>query len=155
VAGYVQIQHIFTQQKDEDELLNELHDILQKFGHQINSSVLQNHMNQFILFRTRDILNYINNHYRNLPLLRQIKELLNREVDIGFGLGLTAKQAEIHAKIALKTCMESELGSCYIVNDRKDRIGPLGVKKHINTSRLYQALIHKARLNNELSYNFI
>src|SRR5699024_9996590 len=41
------------------------------------------------------------------------------------------------------------------VNDRKDRIGPLGVKKHINTSRLYQALIHKARLNNELSYNFI
>jgi len=155
VAGYVQIKHLFTQQKDEEELLNELHDILQKFGRQTNSSVLQNNMNQFMLFGTRDMLDHITKHYRNFPLLRQIKELLNIEVDIGFGLGLTAKQAEMHAKIALKTCMESELGSCYIVNDRKDRIGPLGVKKHINTSRLYQALIHKARLNNELSYNFI
>src|SRR5699024_10623670 len=95
VAGYVQIKHIFTQQKDEEELLNELHDILQKFGHQTNSSVLQNNMNQFMLFGTRDMLNYITKHYRNFPLLRQIKELLNIEVDIGFGLGLTAKQAEI------------------------------------------------------------
>src|SRR5699024_10362722 len=131
------------------------HDILQKFGRQTNSSVIQNNMNQFMLFGTRDMLDHITKHYRNFPLLRQINELLNIEVDIGFGLGLAAKQAEMHAKIALKTCMESELGSCYIVNDRKDRIGPLGVKKHINTSRLYQALIHKARLNNELSYNFI
>src|SRR5699024_7176527 len=47
VAGYVQIKHLFTQQKDKEELLNELHDILQKFGRQTNSSVLQNNMNQF------------------------------------------------------------------------------------------------------------
>src|SRR5699024_9381188 len=118
VAEYVQIKHIFTQQKNEEEISNELHDILHNIGTQSNSSVLQNNMNQFMLFGTRDMLNYITKHYRNFPLLRQIKELLNIEVDIGFGLGLTAKQAEIHAKIALKTCMESELGSCYIVNDR-------------------------------------
>src|SRR5699024_4325346 len=155
IAGYVQIKDIFDQQKDEEELMNKLHDILQNFGRQTNSSVLPNNMNQFVLFGSRDMIDYITKHYRNFPLLRQIKELLNIEVAIGFGLGLTAKQAEMHAKIALEICMGSEPGSCYIVNDQKERIGPLGVKKHINTSRLYQALIHKARLNNELSYNFI
>src|SRR5699024_12801164 len=34
-------------------------------------------------------------------------------------------------------------------------IGPLGVKKEFNASMLYQSLIHEAKLNNELSYNFI
>jgi len=68
---------------------------------------------------------------------------------------LTAKQADVNARLALERCRENENSNCYIVNERQDVIGPLGVKKHFDPAELYQSLIHKARLNNELSYNFI
>jgi len=79
----------------------------------------------------------------------------NVPVDIGYGLGLTAKQSEVNAKIAVETCSKTEDSKCYIVNERQETIGPIGVKKEFDASRLYHALIHNARLNNELSYNFI
>ncbi|GGB38079.1 hypothetical protein GCM10011409_14420 [Lentibacillus populi] len=159
VSGFVRIKdyELLTADKGElfaQNLLLELQQILLKFGQQTRSSVLANG-NQFALFGTRGILNYITNHYRDFPLLLEIERTLNITVEIGFGLGLTAKQAEDHAKLALETCKHSENSNCYIVNERKETIGPLGVEKHFNASQLYRALIHKAKLNNELSYNFI
>lgn len=154
VAGFIQPKarerHLI-----EPKQINQLHLILQSFSKKTNSSVLKTTNGQFALFGTRDILNYLTSHFRTLPLLKEVKEVLNMEVDAGFGFGLTAKQAEKHALLALEACQESDIGSCYIVNDRQEKIGPIGVKKHVDTSRLYQALIHKARLNNELSYNFV
>lgn len=160
VAGYVRIKNLekIRAEKGEfitRELLVNLYKILLKFSHKTYASVLTNNNNQYVLFGTRGVLDHITNHYRDFPLLKEIESSLKAEVDIGFGLGLTAKQAEDHAKLALEACMGSRNSSCYIVNDRQDTIGPLGVKKQFDTSRLYQALIHKARLNNELSYNFI
>lgn len=154
VAGYIQPKDKQRHPIDSNQM-DQLHHILQKFSHKTNSSVLQTATDQFALFGTRDILNYLTSHFRTLPLLKEVKEVLNIEIDVGFGFGLTAKQAEKHALLALDACLESDLGSCYIVNDRQEKIGPIGVKKHVDTSRLYQALIHKARLNNELSYNFV
>ncbi|ASN03959.1 hypothetical protein [Virgibacillus necropolis] len=160
VSGFVQIKDfdkILVQQGEisAQEMLLKLHKILLKFGHQTYSSVLTNGDNQFSIFGTRGILDHITNHYRDFPLLQEIARSLGIPVEIGFGLGLTAKQAEDNAKLALETCNHSEESSCFIVNERKETIGPLGVAKHVDTSRLYHALIHRARLNNELSYNFI
>lgn len=160
VSGFVQIKDFdkIAAQKGEtlaQEMLLKLHKILLKFGHQTYASVLTNDANQFSIFGTRGILDHITNHYRDFPLLQEIARSLGIPVDIGFGLGLTAKQAEDNAKLALETCSHSEESSCFIVNERKETIGPLGVAKHVDTSQLYHALIHRARLNNELSYNFI
>lgn len=154
VAGYVHIKYI-KEDNNKQKAVDHLHRILREFSHKTHASILPMSENQFVLFGTRGILDHITNHYRDFPLLQEIKEFLNIEVDIGFGLGLTAQQAENHAQLALDKCKESEVGRCYIVNDQQELIGPLGVKKHFDTSRLYQALIHRARLNNELSYNFI
>lgn len=160
VSGFVQIKEFdrIVSQKGEtvaQEMVHKLQQILLKFGHHTYASVLTNEQNQFSIFGTRGILDHITNHYRDFPLLQEIARSLGIPVEIGFGLGLTAKQAEDNAKIALERCSHSEESSCFIVNERRETIGPLGVAKHVDTSQLYHALIHRARLNNELSYNFI
>ncbi|GAA0606642.1 hypothetical protein GCM10009001_24840 [Virgibacillus siamensis] len=160
VAGYFRIKNFdVVKQRTGDllaqEVLLKLHQILLKYARKTYSSVLTSGNNEFVLFGTQGILNHITNHYRDFPLLQEIQRTLNIPVDIGFGLGLTAKQAEDNAKSALEACSHSSESTCYIVNERNDTIGPLGVEKEFNTSELYRALIHKARLNNELSYNFI
>jgi len=154
VAGYISIKYI----KDDNykqQAIKHFHRVLAEFSKKTHTSILPLNQREFVLFGTRGILNHITSHYRDFPLLQQIKEFTNIEVDIGFGFGLTAKQAEAHAQIAMDKCQEFESGHCFIVNDQQELIGPIGVKKHFDTSRLYQALIHRARLNNELSYNFI
>ncbi|MFZ3579197.1 hypothetical protein [Virgibacillus sp. DJP39] len=160
VSGFVQVKGFdkISSKKGEllaQEMLLKLRQILLRFGQQTNASVLTNGENQFSIFGTRGVLDHISSHYRDFPLLQEIARTLGVPVDIGFGLGLNAKQAEDNAKLALETCSQSEESSCYIVNERKETIGPLGVAKHVDTSQLYHALIHRARLNNELSYNFI
>lgn len=154
VAGHISIKHI-KEDTYKQQAIDHFHRVLQEFSKKTHTSILSLKENHFILFGTRGILDHITNHYRDLPLLKQIKEFTSLEVDIGFGFGLTAKQAEANALIALDKCGESEIGHCYIVNDQQEIIGPIGVEKQIDASELYQALIHKARLNNDLSYNFI
>ncbi|MGP4106271.1 hypothetical protein [Virgibacillus sp. L01] len=160
VAGYVQIKQ-FDQIKAEkgdfqaQQLQLKLHQILLRYSQKTYASVLSNGNDKFVIFGTRGILDHITNHYRDFPLLKEMERALNTSVDIGFGLGLTAKQAEDNAKSALEACNQSNDGTCYIVNERQDTIGPLGVEKEFNTSELYRSLIHQAKLNNELSYNFI
>lgn len=160
VAGYIRIKEMekIVEEKGEShlkELQFKLYQILLKFGHKTYASVLTNNENQYVIFGTRGVLDHITNHYRDFPLIKEIENALDTTIEIGFGLGLTAKQAEDHARLALDACTHNSNSSCYIINDRGETIGPLGVKKHFDTSRLYQALIHKAKLNNELSYNFI
>lgn len=156
VAGYVRMKDFQSiGELSKQGAAYQLHQLLLQFAHQTHATVLPYEDNQFVLFGTRGTLDHITNHYRDLPLLKEIEHSLHASVEIGFGLGMTTKQAWDHAKLALKVCQKTDASSCYIVNERQDIIGPLGVEKHVNTSELYHALIHKARLNNELSYNFI
>ncbi|SHG26195.1 hypothetical protein [Ornithinibacillus halophilus] len=160
ISGYVRIKNWDLLVKENgleatEELQQKLNQILIKFGEKTFASILPSSDNQYVIFGTRGVLDHITNHFRDFPLLQEIEAAVSTPVEIGFGLGLTAKQAEDHARLAIEACSTTTNSSCYIVNDRQETIGPLGVKKHFDTSRLYQALIHKARLNNELSYNFI
>ncbi|RYG72248.1 hypothetical protein EU245_11200 [Lentibacillus lipolyticus] len=160
VAGYIRMKHIHAIETKKgivytQELQQKLHQKLKKYAQKTYASVWSNGNDQFVLFGTRGILDHITNHYRDFPLLKELEYTLDTAVDIGFGLGLTAKQAEDNAILALETCNGTQEGACYIVNERQETIGPLGVEKEFNPSKLYQALIHKAKLNNELSYNFI
>lgn len=140
-----------------DDVLERIHQTLEPFKAETDTSIFMNNDNHFILFGTRGILDHITSNYREFPLLKKLEEMVPADVtvDVGFGLGLHALEAEKHARLALDMCEQLEGHTSYIVNERKETVGPLGVKKHFNTSALYQDLIHKARLSNQLSYNFI
>ncbi|MDY0394340.1 hypothetical protein ACFSMW_08860 [Virgibacillus halophilus] len=159
VAAFIRIKNAqaLEDKYGEAEVLDyqkKLFAILESFAAKVEASIFENEK-QVVLFGTRSLLDYLANHLRHLPLLFEIEQEIRNPVAIGFGFGLTAKQAALHASLAIRACEEMQGSSCYIVNDRKETIGPLGVKKHFNTSELYHALIHGARLNNELSYSFI
>ncbi len=160
VSGYVRLKQweVIEQRRGSTvakQSLQKLHRLLLTFAKQTNASVFPSDDNRFILFGTKGVIDHIQNHYRDFPLLYDIEKTLQTPVDIGFGLALTAKEAVENAKLALDACSTEKDSKCYIVNERQDTIGPIGIIKHFDTSKLYQALIHKARLNNELSYNFI
>ncbi|OZU89226.1 hypothetical protein CIL03_05770 [Virgibacillus indicus] len=160
IVGSIRIKNLIDIKLEKGELaaqklLVNLYNILLNFSQETDASVLAGNNNEFFLFGTKKVLDHITNHYRDFPLLREMERTVHTPVEIGFGLGLTARQAEDHARLALEACSNSEHSSCFIVNDRQETIGPLGIKKQFDSSRLYQSLIHKARLNNELSYNFI
>ncbi len=140
-----------------DDVLEYIQQTLEPFKAETDTSIFINNEKQFILFGTRGILDHITANYRDFPLLKKLDEMVPTDVtvDVGFGLGLHALEAEKHAHLALDMCKQLEGHASYIVNERQETVGPLGVKKHFNTSALYQDLIHKARLSNQLSYNFI
>lgn len=156
VTGLIElkIQNALEKKKLE-ESSKRLHDILEKFSKKTDISLYQVNPQEFVVFGTKPFITHLKNHYRDFPLLKEIKDKLEVPVNIGYGLGLTAKQSSINARIALEKASQSDESKCFIVNERQETIGPIGVKKEFDTSKLYHALIHKARLNNELSYNFI
>ncbi len=160
VVGFIRLKNKCDLETEHDSRfiakpLQQLHQLVEEFGKQTSATVIQNHENQIILIGTKSVLENIQNHYRDFPLLHTVERELQRPVDIGFGLALTAMEAEQNAKLALEICDSTLDSRCYIVNERQDIIGPIGIEKAFDKSKLYQSLIHKARLNNELSYNFI
>jgi len=154
VAGYFRVKQGHSPPKERTPYDN-LQTILGEFAKQTHASLVKISQNEYVMFGTEEILQYIKRNFREFPLLEDLKQHVAMPIDSGFGLGLNAKQAEMHAKLALDACRQSPKTCCYLVNDQQETIGPIGVKKHVDTAKLYQALIHKARLNNETSYHFI
>lgn len=155
VTGYIELKQTGKKNEELESKMEKLSEILTEFCKKTDAAFFPTASNQYVLFGTKAVIKHLTNHYRDYPLLREIKATLECPVNIGYGLGLTAKQSEVHAKLALAACKESGSGHCFIINERQEKIGPIGVKKEFDASKLYQDLIHKARLNNELSYNFI
>lgn len=156
VAGYIRMKN--QDQHEEQELkalTTKMQSLLVRFAERTDSLLTIKDDHQFVLVGTKKLIDHLQNHYRDFPLLREFEAELNIPIDIGFGLGLSASEAEAHARLALEKCKNENHSLCYIVNERKDTIGPIGIRRDIDTSQLFHALIHKARLNNELSYNFI
>ncbi|MDY0409576.1 hypothetical protein [Paracerasibacillus soli] len=135
VAGYVRLKDQHPTSKkgrdEQDKIYKNLHVILKRFAQKTYASLLTDDKNNYIIFGTRGVLDHITNHFRTFPLLEEIEETLDIPVEIGFGLGLTAKQAEKHAQLALETCSKDPVSCCYIVNDRQETIGPIGVKQRL------------------------
>ncbi|HLS20866.1 MAG TPA: hypothetical protein VK056_04265 [Bacillota bacterium] len=157
VSGYIKLQDVTPNGKIPQSAVVSVHQLLKNYQSKISASLTLDSNNQFNLMGTRELLSYLTSHLCSLPLVEKIKERLpeNINVHIGFGYGLTAKEAEENAQIALENSVKSRKSSCFIVNEREEVIGPIGIKRPFNKPKLYNKLIHKARLNNQISYNFI
>lgn len=157
VTGYISIQGI----DENTEIVGHRLDILKRirksvarFTNRTDSTFTETKERRFIIYGSEKLHKHLKEHYRSFPLLQEMKSG-KLPVYLGFGLGLSALEAAKNAEIAHESCLRSDHSICYITNERQEMIGPIGVEKEIDTSSLYQALIHDARLNNELSYNFI
>ncbi|GAA0356233.1 hypothetical protein [Bacillus horti] len=125
-----------------------LHQLLLDFSAEINASIQKVGKEEFIIYSTKGPFEMITNQYRFLPILTKIKKLLNIKVNIGFGFGLTTKEAENNAQLALKYSADNRDKYCaYLVNADKRLLGPLtshsveGVHDHGSTSSDYLLFI--------------
>ncbi|WP_217586327.1 hypothetical protein [Lentibacillus saliphilus] len=157
VSGYIRLKDYNTIQSKAlaETNMSKLEALLDELSDATNAAVVQTSEDAFLVIGSKKLLDYITSNYRRFPLLAEAKEAIDGHVEIGFGLGLYVNQAEHYARLALESCEKEGGSSCYIVNERGETIGPVGVEKKFDSGKLYQALIHKARLNNELSYNFL
>ncbi|BAC15029.1 hypothetical protein [Oceanobacillus iheyensis HTE831] len=135
--------------------INELNNCLNVFSDETDAMLIPCKNNHFLLVGTKKLLQNLKNHYRDFPLIQEMEGIVASPVNIGFGFGLTPSSSLKHAQQAHSQCNAETHSISYIVNERQETIGPIGIKRDIDTSKLFHALIHKARLNNELSYNFI
>jgi GGDEF domain-containing protein len=107
------------------EVTLQLHQILLRFGKQIDASILHLGKDQFIIYGTRGGLSQVTNQYSELHILSEIKKLMGITITVGFGFGFTAREAEQNANIALYHAKKSEGNKAYVVTDEKKVIGPL------------------------------
>lgn len=152
VIGYLELKGVNQPGK---EACYTLHQLIADFVQQTNATVVTNHNKQLVIFGTNPVLEQIKQYYRDFPLLHIIERQLEAPVAMGFGVALNANEAEKNARLALQSAQATNDSKCYLVNQCQDIIVPIGVPKTFDTSKLYHALIHEARLNNDLSYNFI
>ncbi|MEH7123048.1 hypothetical protein V7149_16570 [Bacillus sp. JJ1503] len=160
VVGFLKIKNFdsIVEEKGDffgQELLLRLHQLLLNFGHNVFASIINNGSNHFYIFGTRGILDYVTNQFQDFPLIREIENELNVSINIGFGLGLTANQAEQHAKLALMQGKHSASSSCYIVNEHRKVIGPLGDRSKLVHSKLFKELTENVEFSNEAAARFI
>jgi hypothetical protein len=90
---------------------------LQQFAHAIQASVLQEKENQFVFYSTQGqiVPNRLHDFLEKYP----------SPIVIGFGYGRTIKEADQHAKIALRFAENENAEKCgYILTEEKELLGP-------------------------------
>lgn len=157
ISGYIKLMSKTSGNIIPQDISLAIYKLLKSYQKKVAASLVFNGSNQFTLVGTHSLLTYLTNHLRALPMMNDIENALPDDivVQIGFGYGLTAKESAKNAQLALEKSIDTGENCCYIVNEREEAIGPIGIKQIFNKPKLYNELIHKARLNNQISYNFI
>lgn len=133
----------------------EVRQYLSRFCQKYDAMLLTNQENHYFMIGTGKLIHVIKENYRGLPLIEDIEKLADGPISLGFGLGLTPLTSQKHAYLALEACQSEKCSLSYLFNECQEQIGPIGKQKNIDTNKLFDMLVHQARLNNELSYLFI
>jgi len=110
----------------------EIKETLTWFSEEIDASLQYLGHGLFIMYLTRNSLEYATNFYRDLYIISNINKQFSAEISFGFGLGLTTKEAERNAQKALNYSLENSGNCCFVVSNDDKIIGPInkGVRNY-------------------------
>ncbi|MFZ7101944.1 MAG: hypothetical protein ACOWWO_04690 [Peptococcaceae bacterium] len=119
--------------QDNIGIFHELHGKLVNFANEIDASLQYLGNDLYILYMTRNGLEYITNFYQDLYIIPEINHLFNINLSFGLGLGLTTKEAERNAQTALTLARESGGNCAFVISSENKVIGPLnkGVRNYL------------------------
>lgn len=94
------------------------------------AAALESHLitlteDEFLFVTTRGIFERVTEGYKNIPLLQSFKEDSEITLSMGVGFGFSAKDAGIHAWVALRQSMQFGDNQCFIVREDKSVVGPV------------------------------
>ena len=109
-----------------------------KFAQRIQAAVIETEKN-YLLFTTKQIVEFETKNLRELSILSYIKNKTNNTISVGIGFGITAREAKSNAIIGKNKALKMGGNQCFVVYDRKriERITPLDKASNNNLSPLY------------------
>ncbi|MDQ0221043.1 transcriptional regulator [Peribacillus cavernae] len=133
-VGFLSINQSSEVEKSGSDSLNFNFDLLFQelinITHKIDASVQQLSPYQFMLYGTRGGIEYLTNSNENRDILTKMEQIVGCTINIGFGFGRTAKEAEANANIALLHAKEiPNKSTAFIVTEEKKVLGPINGEK--------------------------
>ncbi|WP_079526183.1 GTP cyclohydrolase IIa [Halobacillus hunanensis] len=113
----------------QQEYVTKIRQPLDQFARKINASVQHLQKDRFVIYGTKGGIEFITEHFQSMPLLSEVENNMQTSISAGFGFGLTTKEAENHAAIALNEAKALTNSSAFIVTEDKKVIGPLNENK--------------------------
>ncbi len=97
-----------------------------KFTQRIQAAVIETEKN-YLLFTTKQIVEFETKNLRELAILNSIKNKTNNTVSVGIGFGITAREAKSNAVVGKNKALKMGGNQCFVVYDRNrmERITPL------------------------------
>lgn len=103
-----------------------LQQMLLELGKETDASIQQLGLDQFILYGTRGSIEKMTNHFQHMPIMGNMEQMFGVTISMGFGFGMTAKEAESNARIGLFHARKQRgVSSAFLVTSDKEVIGPL------------------------------
>ncbi|WLR51979.1 HTH domain-containing protein [Bacillus tianshenii] len=103
-----------------------LQQILHHFAKRFASTLQHVGGQQYVIYSTRGSVEHLTEQLTTLPFLHEAKQELDAIVSVGFGFGMTIRDAEKNAKTALDLARgDAGSNSAYVVTSEKKVIGPL------------------------------
>ncbi|MCT1901291.1 hypothetical protein [Oceanobacillus sojae] len=133
----------------------EIRRYLSDFCKKNDAMLLPTKDSHYFIIGTNKLIKVIKENYRAFPLMDDVEKIAGSPIALAFGLGLNPLSSQKHAYLALEACQSDKGSLSYLINECQEKMGPIGQRKNIDTNKLFYALVHQARLNNELSYLFI
>lgn len=124
-----------------EQLLLAFHQILLNYTHKMDFSLYKGHYHQFIIFGTKGSFDKLISDNHLSCFVKEIEKKLNITVAVGFGSGLTARQAEHNAQSALQRALEEDESICYLYNESGAYIYLLNEEEDVNKESLMNALL--------------
>ncbi|EST53433.1 hypothetical protein T458_21725 [Brevibacillus panacihumi W25] len=103
-----------------------LQQMLLELGKETDASIQQLGLDQFILYGTRGSVEKMTGNFLHMPVFGNLEKLFGVTISMGFGFGMTAKEAESNARIGLFHARKQVgVSSAFLVTKDKEVIGPL------------------------------
>ncbi|MCM3711922.1 transcriptional regulator [Sporosarcina luteola] len=129
-----------------------LHKALLEFNHHTNYfSIIQRQRKGFEVVTSHAELKKITNDFTNCAAINYLTNALPFQVNIGWGVGTTLYQTKKDAYIANNEAAANDFSSAYLIRDREEVIGPLGMDSCIEYSVSINPEIEKLSENLEIS----
>ncbi|MGG1658587.1 transcriptional regulator [Brevibacillus sp. NRS-1366] len=109
----------------DDQVWKQIQELLMTFSRKMNASLKMIDPHTFMIYGTKGGIQQITEDYRVFPFIDQLVRLHHAPIHFGFGFGLTAVEAEEHARIGLYHAKKTGEHAAFIVTEEKQVIGPL------------------------------
>lgn len=101
----------------------------------IQGSVFSLGREEYVIYANSGVVKGKKN-YKDLSILLKKAKELSLVINAGLGMGITAYEAELHAKKALEYTLGKEKGGIFQIDEGNNLEGPLGQEQHLSYSMI-------------------